>query len=261
MHWYDKEGTPKHFVASKNGKLRASTLRDARKFGWMPSVTSVLDIMAKPGLDQWKINKAIDSAINLDRLVTETDAEYSKRILAHSKEESTKASESGTRIHTMLEKAFKNEEEPKGEDKLIYNSVKSLLDVNCGEQGWISEKSFCHKELGYGGKVDLYSNEWVIDFKTKESIEDKKQLAYDAMAHQLIGYNKGIPHYMEHREDYWKERRIANVFISADNPGHVVFHEWPLDKHELYWNVFASALDLWKHMKNYRPEEFNNERN
>ena len=56
MHWYDREGKPQHFVPSKNGKLRASTLRDARKHGWMPSVTSVLDIMAKPGLDQWKIN-------------------------------------------------------------------------------------------------------------------------------------------------------------------------------------------------------------
>ena len=145
--------------------------------------------------------------------------------------------------------------------KKICDATKAVLDVNCGEQGWIPEYSFCHKELGYGGKVDLHSKEWVIDFKTKDSIEDKKQLSFDSMAHQLIGYDRGIPHYMEHREDYWKERRIANVFISADNPGHVIFHEWPQDKHELYWNVFSSALQLWKHMKNYRPEEFNNEGN
>jgi len=68
-------------------------------------------------------------------------------------------------------------------------------------KGWISEKSFCHKELGYGGKVDLYSNEWVIDFKTKDSIEDKKQLAYDAMAHQLVGYERGLPRY--HSDTHW----------------------------------------------------------
>ena len=56
------------------------------------------------------------------------------------------------------------------------------------------------------------------------------------------------------------DRRIANVFISADNPGHVVFHEWPSDKLEMYWHVFTSALTLWKYIKNYWPEEDQNER-
>ena len=105
MHWYDREGNPQHYVPSKNGKLRASTLRDARKNGWMPSVTSVLDILAKPGLDQWKINKAVSSAMNLQRYVEETDTEYSKRILINSRKETEVAAQRGTRIHGMLERA------------------------------------------------------------------------------------------------------------------------------------------------------------
>ena len=264
MHWYDTNGNPQYEVKKKDGGMRATTLRDARKYGWVPSVTTVMDIVSKPGLEVWKVNKAIESALTVTRLVTETDAELSKRILAHSKQESEQAAKRGVHIHNELEEFFRNDcvhYERYTDTAKICEATKAILDTNCGKQDWVPEKSFCHKELGYGGKVDLYSDEWVIDFKTKGSIENKKQLAYDAMAHQLIGYNKGIPYYMENREDYWKERRIANVFISADNPGHDVFHEWPLDKHELYWNVFASALDLWKHMKNYRPEEFNNERN
>jgi hypothetical protein len=267
MHWYDTNGNPQYEIKKKDGGMRATTLRDARKHGWVPSVTTVMDIVSKPGLEVWKVNKAIESAMTVDRHVGETYEEHAKRILAHSKQESEQAAKRGVRIHNELESFFRKgcvhsavEGTFEADIKNICDATKAVLDVNCGEQDWVPEKSFCHKELGYGGKVDLYSDEWVIDFKTKDSIEDNKQLAYDAMAHQLMGYNKGIPHYMEHREDYWKERRIANVFISADNPGHVVFHEWPLDKHELYWNVFASALDLWKHMKNYRPEEFNNER-
>ena len=255
MHWYDKEGTPQHFVASKNGKLRASTLRDARKFGWMPSVTSVLDIMAKPGLDQWKINKAINSAINLDRHVAETDAEYTKRILANSKEETTQAAERGNRIHTMLEKAFKEEEKPKGDDEAIFNSVKSLLDINCGEQAWKSEVTFSEPRIGYGGMVDLLSDEWAIDFKTKEFGTDHKQLAYDTMAYQLMAYAvTGL-------EESYKEsetptvRKMANIFISATEPGLTVFHEWSKENYERYWEIFSSSLILWKNVKQYWPEK------
>ena len=259
MHWYDTNGNPHYEVKKKDGGMRATTLRDARKHGWVPSVTTVMDIVGKPGLELWKVNKAIESALTVTRLVTETDAELSKRILAHSKQESEQAAKRGVRIHNELELFFRkgcihssNMGTYESDIRKICDATKSLLDVNCGEQGWISEKSFCHKELGYGGKIDLYSKEWVIDFKTKDSIEDKKQLAFDSMAHQLVGYSRGL---------YGENRRMANVFISADNPGHVMFHEWPQDKHELYWNVFTSALDLWKHMKNYRPEEFNNEGN
>ena len=247
--------------------MRATTLRDARKHGWVPSVTTIMDIVGKPGLEMWKVNKAIESALTVTRLVTETDAELSKRILAHSKQESEQAAKRGVRIHERLEEYFHSisgKEHCAHEDSMsdigkICEATKFVLDTNCGKQDWVPEKSFCHKELGYGGKVDLYSNEWVIDFKTKDSIEDKKQLAFDSMAHQLVGYERGLPRY--HSDTHWSGslRRIANVFIRADKPGHVVFHEWPQDKQELYWNVFTSALDLWKHMKNYRPEEFNNE--
>ena len=246
-------------MKKKDGGMRATTLRDARKYGWVPSVTTVMDIVGKPGLEVWKVNKAIESAMTVQRLVGETYEEHAKRILAHSKQESEQAAKRGVRIHNELELFFRkgcihsaNMGTYENDIKSICDATKAVLDVNCGEQGWIPEHSFCHKELGYGGKVDLYSSQWVIDFKTKDSIEDKKQLAYDAMAHQLVGYARGLN---------GKDRRLANVFISADNPGHVMFHEWPQDKHELYWNVFTSALDLWKHMKNYRPEEFNNEGN
>jgi hypothetical protein len=255
MHWYDKEGNPQHFVPSKNGKLRASTLRDARKHGWMPSVTSVLDIMAKPGLDQWKINKAIESAINLDRHVTETDAEYSKRILIHSKKESISASERGTRIHSMLEKAFKETEVPDNDDKAIFNSVKALLHINCGNQAWESEVTFAEPSMGYGGMVDLLSDEWAIDFKTKEFGVDHKELAYESMAYQLMAYAvTGVQKsYLDTGEA--EVRRMANIFVSATNPGLTVFHEWKKENFERYWEIFSSSLLLWKNVKQYWPEK------
>ena len=257
MHWYDREGNPQHFMPSKNGKLRASTLRDARKNGWMPSVTSVLDILAKPGLDQWKINKAVSSAMNLQRYAEETDTEYSKRILINSRKETEVAAQRGTRIHGMLERAFKQEEEPKGDDEAIFNSVKSLLDINCGEQEWKSEVTFSEPKLGYGGMVDLISDEWAIDFKTKEFGVDHKQLAYDSMAYQLMAYAvTGVEKsYLDTGEA--TVRRMANIFISATDPGLTVFHEWSKENFERYWEIFSSSLTLWKNIKQYWPEKYN----
>ena len=113
MHWYDRQGEPRHFIEGKNGKTRATTLRDARKYGWMPSVTSVLDILAKPGLDTWKTNKAIDAAALVPRGDLSIEIWRSK-VLQESKRETVEASERGSRIHNMLENCFKNELSPPG---------------------------------------------------------------------------------------------------------------------------------------------------
>ena len=55
-HWYLRDGTPYHEVERADGKgMRSATLRDARKSLAFPSVTNILSILAKPGLDAWRI--------------------------------------------------------------------------------------------------------------------------------------------------------------------------------------------------------------
>jgi hypothetical protein len=217
----------------------------------MPSVTSVLDILAKPGLDAWKINKAIQAASIVSRGDHEFDT-WKDRVLIESKRETIEASDRGSRIHGMLEEFFKTGNEPEyQEDKSICYAVKSLLDINCGEQQWRSEEIACNISGGYGGMIDLVSDEWVIDFKTKEFSSGSKQLAYESMAYQLIAYERALPA---------PAKRIANVFISSSNPGTVVFHEWDKENHDRYWKIFESSLEVWKNVKKYWPERFNKEK-
>ena len=53
-HWYDKDGAPHLEVEGKGGNLLPNTLRDARKYGWVPSVSSIWkDMVAAPGLVRW----------------------------------------------------------------------------------------------------------------------------------------------------------------------------------------------------------------
>ena len=45
-HWYTKDGAPAYTVEGKTG-VRNTTLRDARKLGLIPSVTTIISIMEK----------------------------------------------------------------------------------------------------------------------------------------------------------------------------------------------------------------------
>ena len=53
-------------LVGANGKERNTTLRDARQHGYVPSVTTIIGMAAKPSLENWKINQALNSAITLD---------------------------------------------------------------------------------------------------------------------------------------------------------------------------------------------------
>ena len=60
-HWYDRQGNPRYEVQGKLGP-KPTTLREARKEGWVPSVSTVWgDIVAKPMLNKWMQNELMES--------------------------------------------------------------------------------------------------------------------------------------------------------------------------------------------------------
>jgi hypothetical protein len=91
-HWYQKDGTPAYTIVGKNGKERATTLRDARTLELVPSVTTILSVLAKPGLENWKQNQILMAALTMPRVDGESEQEYIARIIRDSKEEGMKAS-------------------------------------------------------------------------------------------------------------------------------------------------------------------------
>ena len=66
-HWYARDGEPMYTIIGANGKERNTTLRDAKSIGLVPSVTTILGMVAKPALENWKLTQAIKAAIDLDR--------------------------------------------------------------------------------------------------------------------------------------------------------------------------------------------------
>ena len=114
VHWYRKDGGPQYTVKAKDGSDRPTTLRDARKMDLVPSVTTILKIAAKPGLEAWKQEQMLLAALTLPRLDGESEKDLVARIVADSKETAKQAAERGTRIHEEVETHFAGKKSPRG---------------------------------------------------------------------------------------------------------------------------------------------------
>lgn len=243
-HWYTKEGTPQHIT-----KGRSTTLRDARKFNLVPSVSTVWgDMVNKPMLHRWKedgLMKAMyngDGCVNCDTDVNLEDRIKHARDVFYAAQQETQ--ERGSSVHDALEKNFKKQKIPAGFSEICIN-VEKALEERCGKQDWVPEKTFAHSD-GYGGMVDLHSEKYCVDFKTKELDPDKevniKKMIYPDHGVQLAAYDYGLGN---------SGRTLINLFIDV-NSGRV--YEWEHDNPEYDLECFLAALKLWKLMKKYDPK-------
>lgn len=239
LHWYNKDGSPQYTVKAKDGSDRPATLRDARKLGLVPSVTTIIRTAASPGLEAWKLQQMMLAAMTLPRAPEEPEEVYIQRVIADSKEQGRKAAERGTEVHTALEGYFET-----GVLTAQYGDYQSGVEAEVikafGDRHWAVEKSFAH-EAGFGGKIDLHTRDnegVVIDFKTKEFTQETadKVQGYDEHLMQLAAYRMGLNLPLA---------RCANVFVSVTEPGLVKIHEWTPEDLERGWKMFEALLKYW----------------
>jgi len=236
-HWYDHHGKPCYTITGKNGKLRNTTLRDARKENYVPSVTEVMKVIAKPGLERWKLEQVKLAALTLPQIEGESLDQFSLRINQDANQQSDDARKLGTEIHGEIEKYFQGKTINNHQD-IVYSLADKMREA-FGQQEWYAENSFSHV-LGFGGKVDLYSDDWVIDYKTKDFTEKdiNKKFAYDEHLMQLCAYRLGL---------YLPNAGIANVFISRNTPGLIKIEKHTKDK----TIAFSALLEYWKAIKDF----------
>jgi len=186
-HWYKKDGSPAYTIIGKTGE-RPTTLRDARKLGLLPSVTSIIQLAARPGLQAWMNDQLIMACLTMPRIEGESEGDYITRLKADSKAQAQKAAERGTQIHAWVQQGFENKPLTSDQYTFFYHAEESLKDA-CGECEWKTEESFATDR--YGGKVDLHSDRHVIDAKTTD-----KDLAtirtWEEHALQLGAYRHGL---------------------------------------------------------------------
>jgi hypothetical protein len=233
-HWYTRSGDPAYTVRGANGRERPTTLRDARRLGLLPSVTGIIKMAAQPALEHWRINQMMLAALTLPRSQAEAESAWLARVHTDSRETARKAAALGNAIHAALEGHFRGKPPP--EEFLPHvRAVLKLLGDYCGPQAWNIEKSFAHPD-GFGGKVDLFSDEWVIDYKSKEFDATNPPKIYDEHPMQLSPYRSGLG---------LPDARTGIVFVSSTVPGLVVMNELGGTDLDRGKTMFASLLDYW----------------
>lgn len=231
-------------VPARNGNLRPTTLRDARKLNLAPSVSGIIKCAAAEALENWKIDQAIMAALTLPRIDGEETEKFAKRIKIDSKEQARKAAELGSLIHGCIEKDLLGQPYDSSYQRHVDGALKTLASWCGGLDGLQPEKSFCHP-LGYGGKCDVHKPGFLADFKSKDFTEDNLPAAYDNHAMQLAAYREGfeIPN-----------ARGAIIFVSTRVPGLTHTVEVPEDELARGWNMFVTLLEFWKLKNRYAPE-------
>lgn len=239
-HWYcPKTGEPRYTIAKKDGSgTRATTIRDARLHGYVPSVTTIIRCAAKPGLERWKVSQALDAAMNLPRLPDESPEAFKDRAWQESERISREAAERGSSLHASLEAHFKggivtSEHMPHCKAVEMALADKGL----CGP--WEAERSFGNHE--FGGKLDLSSPTAIVDFKSKPELEGGKRYAYDDHLLQLAAYARGLGR---------PDAKLANVFVGLGD-GAAICHVWTPEESERGWQMFRLLLSYWQIANNF----------
>lgn len=263
-HYYKMTGEPAHFEGPAGG---ATTLREARKLGLVPSVTEVLGILAKRNLEEWKRKQTLLAACRLtdeeralvlriaERVASDeppeaTDGGAFKALWRRVEQEASRiareAAAEGSAIHDAVEASFASGAFPERFRPHV-SAVHQVLRDNFGDvPDWEIERSFAHP-TGFGGRIDIRSPSLrlVGDHKGVAVAPDEdRKLDWD-QHWQLGGYAEGtgMP----------EGSRGFNLFISRTHPGHVRFFEWSPEKMAEGREVFRCALRTWQAIKRFKP--------
>lgn len=245
-HYYQQTESgvlPRHFVemSTRPGELRPTRITDVKKW-WkagevvVPSVTTVMNVLNKQALINWKIDRHLEQAwlIGLTDLTVD---DYIKEVKRLTELEMDKAPTAGTDFHKILEQYYLLMLPMDHELRPLCNEINGVIEEITGRQEWVTERNFVSDE-GYGGQIDLSCETWDIDLKTKQTADKFKpgKMVYDEHKMQLAAYREGVG---------TPKARCANLFVCLES-GEIDFHEHKETELERGWKLFKSALSIWQ---------------
>ncbi len=199
-----------------------------------PSVTTVLGVLRKPGLENWfKYNTAqfCDKKTNLGKII-------------------------GTQIHSAIEEIINT-----GQAKIETNHGAEVVNALNGfvlfrkehpeftlknsELEMTSEKYKCN------GTMDCEAEEnslpVLFDWKSGECKKEDKPTIYDEMKYQVAAY--------VHFFNEVKNSNVEKAYVLVLAKDKVSYNFYPMDKKEIdshFFNAFLPAFTIWSHQHKER---------
>jgi len=253
-HWYTREGKAMHTMPRAKGDgERNTTLRDAKKHGLFPSVTTLLGLFAKPGLERWKQDQLLRIAFDNPAKLDESYESYADRCLVQHEKPVEEAADFGTKVHDAIGAYFEGQHIP---DELL-GYIQPALDWKQENQltFTLREKLLVNLKHGFAGTVDIVGRgsegqQFILDWKTRKTKEGQKITAYDFQIHQIAAYAAtqfGEEEVLGHRV------HGANCFISSTQMGRFEVIRYSPEALAKAWVDFTALCQLWRSLKNYDP--------
>jgi hypothetical protein len=239
-----------HTVQSAKGEPRATTLRDARKLGLLPSVTNILGVIAKPELTAWLQEQAVLAALTLPRIAGEGEAEFAQRVVVDAQSEREKAASFGTALHEGAARVAQTlEVDPEDPVAPWLRLYRDWYQANCVRLVW-AERSLASPPLGFAGTADLLMEHQahgltLVDLKTQGVKPGMKATAYKSWCYQLAAYRAALG----------QPVACLNLIINSREPAEPVEHRWSEEDIQRGWLAFQSAQTLWSIEKNFDPRQ------
>jgi hypothetical protein len=223
--------------------MRATHKGDAKKNGWVPSVTHVTKASNKPQLNDYKTEQAVLAVMTTPRHDGEALDAFIKRVLHIEKQQEQHAKaarEKGKRIHEAIQLTSTGKPFDPDLEQFVGPAVRKLTEL-----GRVIQTEKVIIGAGYGGTMDCLvegHDLWVIDYKTSENLPTKG--AWPEHQMQLGAYAAAIGNTGD------KHVRCANIYVSTTAPGEIAF--WEVENwQEAFTEGFMPLFKFWQWMNDY----------
>ena len=252
-HFYDIDGNPRHEIASKaTGRMRRTTIKDARDNGWLPSCTTILDVLGKPQLEKWKMEqvaKACWRGMPNEEQITEEA--YVRQMIDAAFQQVDDAASLGTDIHDALEKWFQGRGDYRPDLEVYVQAVDKWVKAE-GIEFQKHELRLVNRAAGYAGTTDAIirckRGRGILDFKSRKTTAGKPCTPYDTQPMQIAAY-----HAAAGMMPLSRDHCGVNLFISTTEPGRVDATWYDHAQLQDGLEAFDAALTLWRYVRGYDP--------
>ena len=238
-HWYTRAG-----VLQEGAGLRRARTEDL-----LPSVTTIQDMIAKPGITKWIETDSIQSALRSPLRQSENEDDAVRRIKAERWQEGEKIRNLGTLVHAELEKVLADW--PRREALLPDPPLRGLVEpvVRWIEATYpeadtvLAERRVTHN-LGYAGTADALVQQGpfaaLLDFKTQRP-KGGALKTWPEWVQQLSAYGRAMGFAGTDCRCWSIVIDVTGELQGADKH---LFHAWSPEDVERGWHVFRTILEL-----------------
>lgn len=248
-----------HYYTAQGDPAYGAGIRLARQQHLLPSPSTILKVMSKPGLSIWIQNQLIETALDT---IDEIRSQYTDRkdqikaIADANKEKGRGPMDLGTLIHSKAEKILEGENAEAGD---VYGvGISDYVTQHIVRTRWC-ERSVTHigERIAFAGRVDALVEHQscglsVLDWKSSKVKRGKtgnpNPVWYDAYIVQLSAYSYAI--------DGQPQPISVAIDTRPEHEGGIYEKIWDKEEIERGWKMFNLLYRLWCEDRKYWPHEY-----